>query len=343
MSPLKLMLNDYYSCKFTAVFQSWRSNHLRVTGEDFLELKLIAANALFEMHRVAEARDLLASDAGEELLTSSVGNYLVGRIHYLDSAYEQALEKFEQSLALASTSKTKTRAMLGIANTVIELGRFEEARNLIPQIASLLDQHSSDDMICLKAISASLALRQSQLELAISTYKEALKLANQEGWTYWIIRSFYALAKCYRIAGRKSDAGELVRTVEYLINGTECAYLRSMVGQEFGEFLNFSDRIYLDRKKATVKTADKFADFSNSPLLFQFISFVALAKRPVSKEEVSQALWSSEKYQPEIHDKRIFNITNRLRAAIEVYSSQPILLLSSRVGFRLSVQVEFTD
>jgi hypothetical protein len=312
----------------------------------------IEASALFEMHRAGEAKARMASVIAREdarrgrpsdtavpaTVTDAHLSYLRGRFSYLDCDYRTAERLFSAVAEAGAGTVLRFKALLGLANLHYTEGRHEAFTLLMREIVPLAEGLGDDDRICVRLVRGKEALASgADPDSARSWCTEALTIAAQRGWLYWIIDGLYLLASIEHQKGDEAALTAVIGLLRPMLAGTQALLRTHLVNERFKDSgLTVGVPYELDAVRHRLRVRDRWIDLGDKPLLFTFVQTLDACDGFVDKADLAARLWPGERYVPSIHDGRIFNLASRVRNLIEAYENQPVILLSGRLGYRLA-------
>ena len=330
--PADKLRELFYSCKFRSVLATL--SNLEKLDYDQAVMK---ANALFELHRVPEARATLASiapatDFNEEHL------YASARLAYFDGDRDAARKTFLEIFEHSDSPKHRFRSLLGIANVYYSDGQFEQLPPIIEHLCGFEPLEKIDDRISLMIFLGNWYLASgTSTELAKKHFTQALGAAAAKNWNYFILRSLYGLASVAEKTDAQQELHWTLNILRAFVDEEESIYFSYLVNEKFkNNSFSIDTQIEFDTENKRILVKDRWLPFHDKPLLYRFLELLHERRQFVSKDIIATDLWPHEDYKPRVHDPRIFDIAKRARALIETYENQPVVLLSGRLGYKLA-------
>ncbi len=329
----------FYQCQFKeAVAAVDRYCESQPSDADRFTLLLRKSMALFEMHKVAESKQVLRELTQFQQKQSDAYLYATARLAYMDQEYEQAERLFKLLADRSETVKDYFQAALGLANVYFSLRLPLEVDRLISEMEELSDLVNQDQRISLYLLRAMVADRFEQdVQQAKKYFHISIREALPHTWNYFAIKSLYGLACMYKDNG-KLDALEVsLDMLRCYLNPEECVYLTYLVNEKFKD-LDYSLHcsLQIDPELRRISVQGKWIPLHDKPLIYDFLELLHTKGSFVGKAEIASRLWGEEDYKPRTHDPRIFDLARRIRALIEPYENQPVCLLSGRQGYKLA-------
>jgi len=341
-NPTEQIRDLFYRCKFRDALQAIEGVE-SATGNLSAELRLVRANALFELHRVEDARAVLAeglalsTDQPEMHGGYEFSQYALARFHYCNDALEEARAAFLKVYENTESRNHEFRSLLGIANVAYTLKEFHKIPVLIEELCSFEPLERDDDRMSLTIFLGNYYLASgSSTELAKTYFSKALSQAAAKTWNYFVTRSIYGLAL---VAEKNEQHNELLWTLNILrsfVDESELLFFSHLVNERFANYFTINTPIEFDNQNKRIMVKDKWLAFHDKPLLYRFLEVLHQTQTFVGKDTLATDLWPDEEYKPRIHDPRIFDIAKRARQLIEAYEDQPVVLLSGRLGYKLA-------
>jgi hypothetical protein len=170
------------------------------------------------------------------------------------------------------------------------------------------------------------------LSFAQKCYGEAIQI----GWTYFSARAQILMALCYKNLNDTSKYSLTLSFLKLSLEGAEHQFLTYWVNDQFKQDSVVTTPMEFDSHNRRVFVSGQWLALHDRPILFEFLKLLHEKVEFTSKKVISERLWPNEIYKPRIHDPRIFDIAKRVRSMIEPYRSQPLTLLSGRMGYKLA-------
>ena len=155
-----------------------------------------------------------------------------------------------------------------------------------------------------------------------------------------IVTLFYYLGRNYMNLKDYNQASVFLNLAKKSIDIDNFKHLSSHVGialhqlntilnQEYDLIVNFENNSIVEKNKGRV-------DFKNQFILFDlFKMFISHPGTSYSKETMVEYLWK-QKYQPDLHDNKIYVTIKRLRELMEPNSQHPIYIFRNKDGYHFS-------
>jgi tetratricopeptide (TPR) repeat protein len=301
------------------------------------ELLLLKANVLFELHKVAECKDILKQVRKSNDTFDVNYLYAAARLAYLDGENENALALAEEIYNQTDDPHQKFKSLLGIANTHYTLGSMTKIPKIIEDLCSFEPLKKDDERISLMIFLGNYYFASgASSDLAKTYFKKAMTTSAANTWTYFITRSLYGMACVHE---RAKATNELMWTLDILqsfVDESEQLFFSHIVNSKFKSHFAISTPVEFDTENRRVLIKNAWIPFHDKPMLFQFLLLLHERSSFVTKDSIAADLWPDEGYKPRVHDPRIFDIAKRARHLIEAYESQPVVLLSGRMGYKLA-------
>lgn len=299
----------------------------------------IVANTYFELHQVEQAKKILEHATSTDFGEVAEKIFLRARLSYFDKKYQDA-RKYLSQITDSSDIQLRIRSLITLANIHLsesDLGSSVKCKRLIEL---LIEEAEDDQKICYYLLNARLTYRGLMNDKEWMFYcSEALRLAAKHGWNYWIIDALYVKACAHQQLLQEKELLATFNLLQPLVIGSGSLLKSHLIAHQFHECGLLSQGILeLDRQSQRFHVRGKVVDLSRKPLVYLFALVLFEAEDYVSKEKICAKIWPDEKYNLLVHDARIFNLANRLRAEIEMYRDQPSILVSGRLGYRLATQ-----
>ncbi len=329
----------FYQCRFK---QAVAAVDLYCAGDpsdaDRFTLLLRKSMALFEMHKVAESKQVLRELTQFQQKQSDAYLYATARLAYMDQEYEQAERLFKLLADRSETVKDYFQSALGLANVYFSLRLPQEVSRLIHEMEELSDLVNLDQRISLNLLKAMVSDRFDQdTTLAKKYFQASIREALPQNWNYFAIKSLYGLACLYKDKGKLEALEANLDLLKCYLDPEECVYLTYLVNEKFKDLdysLNCS--LHMDPELRRISVQGKWIALHDKPLIYDFLELLHIRGSFVGKAEIAARLWGDEEYKPRTHDPRIFDLARRIRALIEPYENQPVCLLSGRQGYKLA-------
>jgi hypothetical protein len=326
----------FYRCKYSELLVRL-GEHEAGVGMLGAEMVLIKANALFELHRVAEAKAALRSVSQTRDSFDESYLYALARVSYLDNRIEDARRLFREVHDQTASPRHRFKSVLGIVNTYFPKFDDPTLEGLIRELHSFEPLDRLDERISLAIFFGNYHLaREDSQGYAREFFKKAMALAASQTWTYFITRSLVGLATFYQREHRNTEMLWTLEMLQSFVDESEQHFQSFLINRQFGAYMSIDTPIEFDPSNKRILINDRWLAFHDRPLLFEFLMLLHDSQRFVEKRAIAGHLWPSEPYKARVHDPRIFDIAKRTRALIETYEDQPVVLLSGRNGYKLA-------
>lgn len=332
---IKELLNQ---CEFSGALEAIDAIYQQSAQQDRFTLDLYRSQALFEMHRVKDAYQVLAQTTAQTPKESEDYLYVTGRIAYLDQDYDKAEASFR---LLGEKSECVTyyyRALIGLANTFYSLKRYPELQGILPELEELCDVVPMDSVLSFKLLKANVFHKaEGQALTAENLLYEVITESSRRRWHYFLIKALYSLAKVAQAQGKTDIVHSNLKLLRCYLNPDEAVLMTYLVNEQFKEDAYTVDApIKFDAEHKRVGIRDQWIPLHDKPLLYNFMDKLHQAEKFVTKQELARHLWPDQEYVAKSHDPRIFDIARRVRGLIEKHEDQPVCLLSGRYGYKLA-------
>lgn len=332
---LSALKDLFYRSRFNEVLETLG----RMEQESALaaEFVLIRSNTLFELHRVAEAKDILENL--QQTGDSSDPQYLYAsaRLCYFDERLKQAKSLFQKVVESDTSKSLRFKGLLGVVNTLYTQKDFVEIPEILQELLAFEPLEHDDEKLSLLIFLGNyyFALG-NNYELSKDYFRKAMSIAASRSWTYFIVRSLIGLATVCEKQNQTSELSWTLNILQAFIDNSQQIYLIHLVNKQFKQHFTLDASLEFDTTNSRIFVNSRWVAFHEKPLLFQFLLMLHENEMFVSKQQIASALWADERYKPRIHDPRIFDIAKRARSMIEAYDKQPVVLLSGRMGYKLA-------
>lgn len=328
-----------YQCEFRAVLERVdESLKVNSNAECMFLLKLYKSQALFEMHRVEESKNLLKAMTDYEEKQSDYYLYVMAKLHYSDKDFEKSIRLFKLLADKSESVKDYFKAILGLANSYYSIHKTNEIKKLLDELEEMLDLVPLEQALSYQLIKANVTyLFENNIPAAKKIFYEVIKEAIPIKWNYFIIKGLYGLSSMYQEIGKLESLENTLELLNCYLNTNESVYLTYLVNEKFKD-VNFSlsSPLQFDHEFKRISVLGKWIPLHDKPLIYNFLEFLHRKPGFVSKQDIACHLWPDQKYKARTHDPRIFDLARRIRSLIEPYENQPVCLLSGRFGYKLA-------
>lgn len=335
--------NLCYQCQFKTVIDAVDQHCSNpIDAHTRFDLNLYQSQALFEMHRVGEAKSLLKSISQGEDKHSERYLYVMAKLYYADKEWEKASRIFALLIDQSETVKDFFKAVLGLANVYMSTHQVDKLVKLMSELHELSDSVNLDQKLSFLLLKGNFLCQKDQsMEVGSKLLYDVIGKAYPRQWNYFVIKGLYSLASAYQTAGQMDALLASLHMLRCVIDPNESVYLTHLVNEKFKE-ANFSvsSSLVFDPSHKKIAVQGQWIALHDKPLIYQFLECLHHSSGFVSKEVIAEKLWPHDAYTPKTHDPRIFDIARRVRALIEPYENQPVSLLSGRLGYKLACETE---
>ena len=182
-----------YQCEFRAVVDAVDASLKRnPDSESFFKLQLYKSQALFEMHRVDEAKALLKRLTEHEEKQSDFYLYVMAKLHYSDQEWEKSIRLFRLLADKSESVKDYFKAILGLANAYFSINKSTEIKRLLSELEEMLDIVPADQALSYQLIKANVTyLFDNDVPSAKRIFYEVIRESIEKEWNYFIIKSLF--------------------------------------------------------------------------------------------------------------------------------------------------------
>ena len=328
----------YMQCKFKDAIALVDKIGPRAHRDTHFKLQLLKSQALFELHQVDQAKALLTQLTTIEPEHSHYFLYGMARLNYIDQKLEKSQRLFSRLKERSESVEEYFNATLGLGYVFDALKSYEQAQSCLEELQELCELVSLERQLSYYLFKAKLISKiYGKYEEAQKIYKDVIAHASKRGWNYWIIKSLYGMAILEKSSGRAEALSTTLMILQCYLDPQEAVFQAFIINGEFkDQNISIETNFKLDHQNKTVLIDQKVIALHDKPLLFSFLDILNSKRSFVTKQEIARFLWPRESYRPRTHDPRIFDIARRIRSIIEAYESQPVKLLSGRLGYKLT-------
>ncbi len=343
LPQIEQMRDLFYRCQFTRLLDILHVYHTSEysvqTSTEYYESLVMKANALFELHRVPESKDTLRQLAESPDHASNEGYlYAMARLRYMEDDFEGAQKIFVTMLNESESATYQFRALLGIANTLYSLKKFDLIPDIIDRAKSFEPLKSDDDRIGLLMFLANYYRVTGSVDTARVYFKRVISTAAKKSWVYCIARALYGLAITAQQTQQPRELDYNLELLEAILSESEWKYFQYVVNSRFRNNHPVLTQIDFDPQNSRIFVNGRWVPLTKRKELYAFLTHLHGHQSFQSVESISRALWPAETYAPELHSDKIAQIANEAIKLIEVYETQPKILLKSDTGYRLASQ-----
>lgn len=333
--------NLLYQCQYRRLVETAMLEKVQEAYVEAVHL-IFRAAAFYELHQIDKVQETITnlqkirSSDVEEIKLEKL--YLLGRMAFFHDRFSDAEAHFLQLLHVSDKDYYRAKALLGLANSYL----WQEKYAFVLPVLNELNKMNLNKN---KEIELSLYIFQGNYELAVNNksddagvfFQKAWAGSAKSAWTYFMQRSLHGLTRVAQIEGNYSEMNTYIGLLRGLVDAGECVYMSYIVNRDFS-----ADRVPVrlpvtfDDSDLRIRIRKSWVSFHERPLIYQFIRLLSYSEHFVTKEEIAAKRWPNETYSPLVHDARVYDLARRVRASIEAFEEQPVLLLSGRSGYRLA-------
>lgn len=233
--------------------------------------------------------------------------------------------------------KLRYLCVLEYAETCLSLSRYSEVESMIHRLEHEEPFQDRDVKLAFLLLrSRACALIDQDETMALSFAQKCYGEAVQIGWTYFSGRAQILMAQSYKNLNDTLKYGLTLSFLQLALEGSEHQFLTYRVNDLFKQDSVVSTPMEFDRLNKRIFISGQWLPLHDRSILFEFLYLLHEREEFTPKKTISERLWPHEIYKPRVHDPRIFDIAKRVRSMIEPYRSQPLTLLSGRMGYKLA-------
>jgi tetratricopeptide (TPR) repeat protein len=325
----------FYRSRFNEVLQTLES--MEASAPLAPEFVLLRANTFFELHRVRDSKEILASlqATGNEAHPECI--YASARLHYFDNRLAEAKSMFQRLVDSDCTPSLRFKGLLGVANTLYTMREYDGIPEILQELLSFEPLENEDEKLSLLIFLGNYYFAAGDnYDLAKEYFRKAMSGAASRSWTYFVVRSLIGLATVCEKAGQAAELSWTLGILQAFVDNSQQLYMIHLVNKQFKQHFTLNAPLEFDTANSRIFVNNRWVAFHEKPLLFRFLLMLHENEMFVSKQQIATMLWPEERYKPRIHDPRIFDIAKRARSMIEAYDRQPVVLLSGRMGYKLA-------
>ena len=332
----------HYQCRFhDAIATIDRGFHPETMWQsrDAFSLFLVKSQALFELHRVDEATQILrflSAKSDQEIVDIL---YVQAKLAYLEAANHKAVELFQELLDRSETARDYFKALLGLVNTWHAMDMRDPVEKVLPDLLELAPVVAPDLRLSFELFYANYLFEtRGQRDKAEKLLYGVIRDGSRLGWNYFIVKSLFILAKICQACAEEETRGTHLNLLRAYIDADECVYLTRLVEETFtAEPAKPVTACEFDYEFKRVKFQGEWISLHDKPMIYRFLERLNSGEQFVGKKELAAHLWPNQVYKPRTHDARIFDIVRRVRSLIESGKDESITLMSGRFGYRLAI------
>jgi hypothetical protein len=329
----------YYRCEFARLLRRGDAALARSPSPDErLGVLLLQSQAAFERHELDDVQRLLAAAEATASLCTADAAYARGRLLYMMERYDDAESAFVAAAGRAGS--LDVRAAIGLANLHYTRGDLPRCRGIVAELDAGRLERAPQLQIAVEVLRGNVALADAAgRDEARRAFFAALGTATERGWTFWIMRSLYSLAKAYDERATLARRDAYLDALAAMLRTSECHYLAFLMHRQFDtRHAAKTVALSLDHATKRIDVDGRSVDLGNKPLVFALLDHLTRASGVLAKDELARRLWPGERYAEDVHDRRLFNLVSRARQIVERHPDQPVFIRSSRAGYRLAAR-----
>lgn len=293
------------------------------------------------LHKVWKLRKkALAENNHVQLLQSKIesvfSKYGMIYIHIRNHELHTAREKLQELKALLTYFRKLEKNDDDLRRVLVNISDLYQIRNILKNS----DFIRTKTELCtelLHALILQAERRYLELEDHLWSYYEKIQKSKD---LLTIVTLFYYLGKNYMDLKDYNQAAVFLNLAKKSIDLDNFKHLaihvnealdqlNNILNQDYDLIVNFENNSIVEKNKGRV-------DFKNQFLLFDlFKMFISQPGTNYSKEAMVEHLWK-QKYQPDLHDNKIYVTIKRLRELMEPDSQHPIYIFRSKNGYHFS-------
>lgn len=325
----------FYRSRFNEVLQTLEA--MEQSAPLSPEFIMLRANTFFELHKVREAKDILAAMQTGANAAHPECVYASARLLYFDSRLAEAKTIFQRLVDSDCSPSLRFKGLLGVANTLYTMRDYEAIPEILQELLSFEPLENEDEKLSLLIFLGNFYYAAGDnYDLAKDYFRKAMSGAAARSWTYFIVRSLIGLATVCEKSGQTAELSWTLNVLQAFVDNSQQLYMIHLVNKQFKQHFTLNAPLEFDTANSRIFVNNRWIAFHEKPLLFRFLLMLHENEMFVSKEQIATMLWPEERYKPRIHDPRIFDIAKRARSMIEAYDRQPVVLLSGRMGYKLA-------
>ncbi|MCB0394098.1 MAG: winged helix-turn-helix domain-containing protein, partial [Bdellovibrionales bacterium] len=324
-------------------------------SEEFLECKRLVLRIHLEMANEAELnntkeriQDMVLNQRTE---LSSKTYYTLGICSVYKSQHKAGVEYFQKALALALSKDNKddmAHAIYGLSQTYFWLGRHEESLKEIYNLQVFFEVLDVPQLKqATKILNGFIQLKLNRTEEALDIFWQAFDTIKEQKNLFMYFYVLYAIGIAYQELGDKDLARVYLKLADRSIDENNMRVLSQMIDKKLNELgvekdMGF-DLIVKEATNSVIERKKGKVDFKNQFILLDLLHLLAKSPGQVySKESIVKRIWS-QKYDPSVHDNKIYVTIKRLRKLIEPDYDKPKYISRSRNGYHLikSAKIHF--
>lgn len=329
-------------------------DQLKESSEAFLSLKdwgqyLKSQNLLLRLYAETEQQEAIESTKNSlhDLVLRS-GLELNAKTHYtlgLCASYrgqdDVALEYLQKSLSLALSSDNKEDlcyAISGLALVYAGLKRYDDALKEIYNLEIFFEVISLPEVkVAAQLLNAWILREKGKFDQAVEILWQAYETVRTHKTMTGHLAILFSLGRAYQKSGQQDLAALYLNLAWKLVDPSNMIRMASQIQSAMAE-LGISDKKDFDlvfdlEKHSVVEKRLGKVDFKNQFILMDLLRlFVQNQGKVYSKEDLVETVWK-QKYEPDVHDNKIYVTIKRLRKMIEPDFDRPKYIFRAKNGY----------
>lgn len=270
--------------------------------------------------------------------------YILGICATYKRQYENALEYFQKSLGLSLHKDNKEdicNAVLGICYAYNYLKRYNDALKEVYNLQVLLQVIDAPEVkIAATIINGSILENLGKHEQAIEIYWQAydeLKKSKKYSMTVYIL---FLMGASYLNMGDEHMAKTYLTMAKKAVDSENMVILSRRIEEKMDRLKHNMDDDYdlvfdFENNVVTEKRIGK-VDFKNQFILLDLLRLFTQNQGHVySKEYLVEKVWK-QKYDPSVHDNKVYVTIKRLRQMIEPDIEKPKYIFRAKNGYYMN-------
>ena len=295
------------------------------------------------LHKVSKLRIKALSENNHAILLQSkiesiFPQYGMIYIHIRKQELHTAKEKLKELKKLILYLKDLEKNDEDLRRTLAHTSDLYQIRNILKNSHSIRAKTELSNEL-LHALILQEEKRYAELEVHLWSYYEKAQKSKD---LCTIVNLFYYLGKNYIDLKDYNQAVVFLNLAKKSIDSDNFKHLSghvnkalnqldNILNQDYDLIVNFENNSIVERNKGRV-------DFKNQFILFDlFKMFISQPGISYSKETLVEYVWK-QKYQPSLHDNKIYVTIKRLRELMEPDSQQPIYIFKNKNGYHFNKQ-----
>ncbi len=290
----------------------------------------------------------------ENLHLSASTYYVLGVCAFYSGNYEASLECHQKALDMALATGNKERlcsALCGFVMVYIMQGRYEEALAELEKLKVFAqsDVISSAIQLRVHMLGARVLEKLERFDEALEMLWSCCDLIKKERDFFLYAHFLYAMGKVYMAQGDESLARVYLTLAQKSVSAEDMvsfsrevqAALKSLGGRDATAYdivLHESEGYIVERNKGKVVFKNQFV------LLDMLKLFLKSPGAVYTKADLVKKVWR-EKYDPKVHNNKLYVTIKRLREMVESAGEKPRYIFRSKKGYYLNsgIRVRMKD